>query len=168
MVRFREPSHGMSISQLTSPQRSLTFHRADTCSAILLQIKPSLNPILVPDLGESAIPGFNVGDLRVRLISLTAWPDLTQMVIYIWLRIRYLTEFMTAIPDKDASRIDDCLFTNKFDILERQILSFLHSDILAKSSSVAFLTAFLNTTLIYIYEELRECPKWTNVCVCLS
>ena len=28
--------------------------------------------------------------------------------------------------------------------------------------------AFLNASFIFIYEELRECPKWTNVCICLS
>jgi len=26
------------------------------------------------------------------------------------------------------------------------------------------MTAFLNASLIFIYDELRECPKWTNIC----
>jgi hypothetical protein len=33
---------------------------------------------------------------------------------------------------------------------------------------VDFLSTFLHASLIYIYEELRECPKWTNVCICSS
>lgn len=143
-------------------------NRADTCSAILLRIKPSLNPALIPNVGESAIPGFTAGDMKARLLPLTASPDLTQRILYIWLRLRYLTEFLAAIPDNNTSKIDDCFFSDKIDFIERQVLSLLHSDSLARSNSVAFLTAFLNAALIFIYEELRECPKWTNVCICLS
>jgi hypothetical protein len=142
--------------------------RADTCSAILLREKPRLKPILMPNVGESAIPGFTVGDLKDRLYSLTESSDLSRKIIYIWLRLRYLTELLENTPDKKGSAIDDMFFTDKIDFIERHTLSVLHSDSLTECSAVEFFTAFLNASLVYIYEELRECPKWTNVCICLS
>jgi hypothetical protein len=89
-------------------------------------------------------------------------------MIYIWLRLRYLAQILTAIPDQTTTALDDIFFSDKIDFVERHVLSVLHSEGLAASSVVDFLTAFLNASLIYIYEELRECPKFTNVCMCLS
>jgi hypothetical protein len=169
MALLRELSHGMHPyrphTQLTS---SSSVNRADTCCAILLRAKPSLKPILVPDAGESAIRGFTIGDLRERLLPLTRSSDLSQKIIYLWLRLRYLTEFLASIPNKNTSMIDDHLFSDKIDFIERQALFLLHSNSLAESGAVAFLSAFINASLMYIYEELRECPKGTNICICLS
>lgn len=167
MALFRELSLG--VHPLEQPQlRSSLSNRADTCCAILLRVKPSLNPTLVPNNGESAIPGFTIGDLEARLHPLTASGGLTQKILYIWLRLRYLTQFLATIPENNTSKLDDCFFSDKIDFIERQTLFLLHSDTLAESSSPAFLTALLNASIIYIYEELRECPKWTNICICLS
>jgi hypothetical protein len=96
-------------------------HRADTCCAILLRTKPSLQPILTPDEGESAIPGFTIGNIDTRLLSLTASHVLTQRIIYIYLRLRYLTQFLTLIPTKNTSQIDDCFYSDKIDFIERAI-----------------------------------------------
>lgn len=144
------------------------MNRADTSSAIILGQKPSLKPILIPNVGESAIPGFTVGDLKERLLVFTESADLSKKIIYIWLRLRYLTQFLTTIPDLTSTALDDIFFSDKIDFVERHVLSVLHSDALAECAVADFLTAFLNASLIYIYEELRECPRWTNVCVCLS
>jgi hypothetical protein len=150
-----------------STSSSSTTYRADTCCAILLRIKPSLDPLLITNAGEKAIPGFTVGDLRERLLPLTESTDLSKSIIYIWLRIRYLTEFLANIATK-PNEIDDCYFSDKIDFIERQALTLLYSESLAESNAVAFLTAFINASFIYIYEELRECPKWNNVSLCLS
>jgi hypothetical protein len=99
---------------------------------------------------------------------LTNSTDLSRKIIYIWLRLRYLAQILAAIPDQTTTAIDDIFFSDKLDFVERHVLSVLHSESLAESNVVDFLTAFLNASLIYIYEELRECPKWTNVCMCLS
>jgi hypothetical protein len=156
------------LQNLPQLRSSSHANRADTSCAVLLREKPSLNPVLVPGAGESAIPGFSIGDLEERLLPLTTSSDLSQMIIYIWLRLRYLTEFLASIPSQNTSAIDDCFFSDKIDFVERQALSVLHSDRLAESGAVAFLTAFINASIIYIYEELRECPKWTNISICLS
>jgi hypothetical protein len=142
-------------------------NRADTCCAILLRIKPSLEPLLITNAGEKAIPGFSVGDLRERLLPLTESTDLSKSIIYIWLRLRYLTEFLANNVTK-PNEIDDCYFSDKLDFIERQALTLLYSESLAESNAVAFFTAFINASFIYIYEELRECPKWNNVSLCLS
>jgi len=147
-------------------QRTISW--ADTCCAILLRTKPSLQPNLIPDAAESAIPGVSVGDLDSRLLPLTASPVLSQRIIYIYLRLRYLTQFLTLIPQKRTLQIDDCFYSDKLDFIERAIIYLLHSELLATSPSAAFLTGFLNAALIYVYEELRECPKWNNLCICLS
>jgi hypothetical protein len=150
-----------------STSSSSTTYRADTCCAILLRIQPSLDPLLITNAGEKAIPGFTVGDLRERLLPLTESTDLSKSIIYIWLRLRYLTEFLARIATK-PNEIDDCYFSDKIDFIERQALTLLYSESLAESNAVAFLTAFINASFIYIYEELRECPKWNNVSLCLS
>jgi hypothetical protein len=75
---------------------------------------------------------------------------------------------LAGIPNKNTQLIDECFFTDKLDLVERYILYILHSDILAENPAVAFLTAFLNASLIFIYDDLRECPKWTNICIALS
>jgi hypothetical protein len=157
-----------TIRNFTLSRSLSSVSRADTCCAILLREKPSLKPLLLPNLGESAIPGFTIGDLKDRLYALTKSSDLSRKIIYIWLRLRYLTELLESIPDKNSSAIDDMFFTDKIDFIERHTLSVLHLNSLAECSAVEFLTAFLNASLVYIYEELRECPKWTNVCICLS
>ena len=143
-------------------------NRADTCCAIHLGVKPSLKPSLIPNAGESAIPGFTIGDLKERLLAFTNSPDLSRKVIYIWLRLRYLAQILASLLEQNTTTIDDIYFSDKLDIVERHVLSVLHSDCLAESSVIDFLTAFLNASFIYIYEELRECPKWTNVCMALS
>ena len=168
-IRRRSPKNYLMVHHL--PLYSLQYlnsNRADTCSAILLRTKPTLTPLLLPNVGESAILGFTLGTLKSRLLPLTASPDLTEQILYIWLRLRYLTEFLASIPSTDRSKIDSCLFSDKTDAIERHTLSLLHSDTLAECKEVAFLTAFLNAALIFIYEEMRECPKWTNICICLS
>jgi hypothetical protein len=142
-------------------------NRADTCCAILLREKPRLKPFLMPNAGESAIPGFTLGDLKERVFLLTKSSDLSNKIICIWLRLRYLTQLLEGLPDSSTT-IDDIFFTDKLDFIERYTISLLHSDSLAESSAVDFLTAFLNASIIYIYEELRECPRWTNVSVLLS
>jgi hypothetical protein len=139
-------------------------HRADTSSAILLRVKPSLKPFLIPDAGESAIPSFTSRGLKERLLLLTKSSDLSEKIISIWLRLRYLTQLLASLPDTKTT-IDDIFFTDKLDFIERNTISLLHDDSLAESGAVDFLTAFLNASFIYIYEELRECPRWTNVCV---
>jgi len=121
--------------------------------------------MLVPHCGEEPIPGFSVGDLSTRLIPLTGSPDLTKLIIYIWLRLRYLTQFLAINSD---DKVDECFFSDKIDFIERQVVALLHSPSLSESAAVAFLTAFLNASLIFIYEELRECPRWNNLSVCLS
>jgi hypothetical protein len=146
---------------------SSSANRADTCCAIILRVKPSLDPILITNAGEKAIPGFSVGDLRERLLPLTGSADLSKSILYIWLRLRYLTEFLTSIATK-PNVVDDCYFSDKIDFIERQALTLLYSESLAESNAAAFLTAFINASFIYIYEELRECPKWNNVSLCLS
>jgi hypothetical protein len=78
-----------------------------------------------------------------------------------------LTLLLASLPETKTT-IDDIFFTDKLDIIERYTISLLHDDSLAESGAVDFLTAFLNASLIYIYEELRECPRWTNVCIFLS
>jgi len=98
-------------------------------------------------------------------MPLTDSEELTGDVLYVWLRLRYLTEFFSNVPDHT---IDDCFFSDKLDFIERHILSLLHSEKLAKCRAVAFVTAFFNSALIYIYEDLRTCPRWTNVCMVLS
>lgn len=98
-------------------------------------------------------------------MPITGSEELTGDILYVWLRLRYLTEFLNNVPDH---KIDDCFFSDKLDFLERRILFLLHSELLAESSAVAFITAFLNASLIYIYEDLRTCPRWTNVCMTLS
>jgi hypothetical protein len=146
----------------------LTNLRADTCYSILLRTKPILQPTLVTSAGESPIPGFTTGDLKDRLCLLTKTTDFSKQIIYIWLRLRYLTEFLVRMSSEKTDQIDDYFFTDKIDLVERLVISLLHSEGLAGSGSVAFFTAFLNASLIYIYEELRECPRWTNVCICLA
>jgi hypothetical protein len=121
--------------------------------------------MLIPNHGEEPIPGFSVGDLATRLLPLTASPDLTKVILYIWLRLRYLTQFLAMNSDQ---KIDECFFSDKIDFIERHVVAVLHSPSLANSAAVAFLTAFLNASLIFIYEQLRECPRWTNLCICLS
>jgi len=167
MVLFRERYHGMHPSRYDSC-KAHEFKQADTCAAILLGVRPSLKPLLIPNIGESAIPGFSVGDLKGRILGLTNSTDLSRKIIYIWLRLRYLAQMLAAIPDQTTTDIDDIFFSDKLDFVERHVLSVLHSESLAESHVVDFLTAFLNASLIYIYEELRECPKWTNVCMYLS
>jgi hypothetical protein len=54
------------------------------------------------------------------------------------------------------------------DSLEREILHVIHSSTLAKCPRVAFITAFLNAALIYIYQELREIPKLSAVGTALT
>ncbi|TVY59629.1 hypothetical protein LSUE1_G008025, partial [Lachnellula suecica] len=144
-------------------QRTISW--ADTACAILMREKPSLSPTLIPTAGESAIAGFSTGDLDSRLLSLTASPYLTKGMLYIYLRLRYLTEFLLR---HSFDSFDEYYFSDKIDFIERQILALLHSPRLAESPVVAFVTAFLNAALIYAVEELRECPKWTNVCVALA
>jgi len=90
---------------------------------------------------------------------------MTNDVLYVWLRLRYLSEFSANQSD---DTIDRCFFSDKVDFLERRIIALQHSERLYQSNAVAFITAFLNAALIYIYEELRDCPRWTNVCICLS
>jgi len=106
-----------------------------------------------------------MGDLASRLLSLTTSPDLIKIIIYIWLRLRYLTEFLALTPDH---LVDECLFSDKIDHIERHALTLMHSPSLHSSRNVTFLTAFLNACFIYIYEELRECPRWNNLSVSLS
>lgn len=156
------------IHNVVTVVRLTNLNRADTCAAILLGVRPSLKPILIPNIGESAIPGFSVGDLKGRILGLTNSTDLSRKIIYIWLRLRYLAQMLAAIPDQTTTDIDDIFFTDKLDFVERHVLSVLHSESLAESNVANFLAAFLNASLIYIYEELRECPKWTNVCISLS
>jgi hypothetical protein len=124
--------------------------------------------MLVPSAGESPIAGFTTGDLKDRLRLLTKTTEFSKQIIYIWLRLRYLTEFLARMASEKTEQIDDYFFTDKVDLVERLIISLLHSEGLAESGAVAFFTAFLNASLIYIYEELRECPRWTNVCICLA
>jgi hypothetical protein len=117
--------------------------------------------------GESeatTITDFSAGTLNTRLLALTESKYMTKGMIYIWLRCRYMTEFLYS----HLADIDDYYFSDKCDFIERQILSLIHSEHLSAVKSAAFVTAFLNAALIYVTEELRECPKWTNVCVALS
>ncbi|TVY32518.1 hypothetical protein LSUB1_G007535 [Lachnellula subtilissima] len=142
---------------------------ADIVVAILLREKPSLKPtILTPSIGEpeaNTITNYTCGTLNARLQSLTHSTPLTKRLIYIWLRLRSLSTFLLA----HTHDIDDYYFSDKCDSLERQILSLLHSPSKTNpSSSLAFTTAFLNAALIYTTEELRECPKYTNICIALS
>lgn len=153
-------------SHLTNPP-----FRADIVVAILLRQKPSLHPtILTPSIGEpeaNTITNYTSGTLNTRLRALTHSTPLTKRLIYIWLRLRSLSSFLLA----HAHDIDAYYFSDKCDSIERQILALLHSDRLSSSSSsssVAFTTAFLNASLIYATEELRECPKYTNICIALS
>ena len=44
----------------------------------------------------------------------------------------------------------------------------MHGTPLADAPNVAFLTAFLNATLIYIYGELRQVSPYTRLCVVLA
>jgi len=44
----------------------------------------------------------------------------------------------------------------------------MHSSSLASAPDVAFLTAFLNACLIYIYGELRQVSPYTRLCVVLA
>ena len=142
------------------------LNRADTCCAIYQRALPTLQPKLIPDAGETVFTcRFDIGDLRERLLSITDSEELTADALYVWLRLRYLTEFFNNVPDHT---LDDCFFSDKLDFLERRILTLLHSEQLAEGKAVAFLTAFLNSALIYIYEDLRTCPRWTNVCMTLS
>jgi hypothetical protein len=168
MGLLKELSPGMCPLKVASLEAHDLQLRADTCCAILIGERPALKPILIPTAGETAIPGFTIGDLNERLITMTDSPDLSQKIIYIWLRLRYLTQLLANIPDLTTTAIDDIFFSDKIDFVERHVLSILHSDSLAESRVVDFITAFLNASLIHIYEELRECPKWTNVCICLS
>ena len=140
--------------------------RADTCCSIFQRTLPTLQPRLIPEAGEAIFTRrFDIGDLRERLMSITDSEDLTGDVLYVWLRLRYLTEFFNNVPDQT---LDDCFFSDKLDFLERHILTLLHSEQLAEGKAVAFLTAFFNSALIFIYEDLRTCPRWTNVCMTLS
>jgi hypothetical protein len=151
-------------------------HRADTCCAILLRTKPTLQPALVPNALEPAIPGFTIGNLSERLSPLTASSHLTSGILYIYLRLRYLTQFFTTIPaslstvtsSSKSNLLDESFFSDKIDFIERAILALLSSEALAESPFAAFLTAFLNAALIFVYEELREVPKWNNVSLCLG
>ncbi|KAG9246994.1 hypothetical protein BJ878DRAFT_238959 [Calycina marina] len=143
-----------------------TVSWADTCCAIFQRTKPTLYPLLIPDAGESLFSKqFDIGDLRERLLPLTNSEELAGDVLYVWLRLRYLTEFFMNVDD---DTLDVCYFTDKIDILERRILAHLHSELLAESNTVAFLAAFFNAALIYIYEDLRTCPRWTNCAIALS
>jgi hypothetical protein len=107
---------------------------------------------------------------------LTASSHLTSGILYIYLRLRYLTQFFTTIPTSlstvtspsKSTLLDESFFSDKIDFIERAILSLLSSEALAESPSAAFLTAFLNAALIFVYEELREVPRWNNVSLCLS
>jgi len=144
----------------------MPFNRADTCCSIFQRTLPTLHPKLVPHAGESVFTcRFDIGDLRERLMPIVDSEELAADVLYVWLRLRYLTEFFNNVPDHT---IDDCFFSDKLDFLERHILSLIHSKQLANCKSVAFFTAFFNAALIYIYEALRTCPRWTNVCMTLS
>jgi hypothetical protein len=150
--------------------------RADTCCAVLLRTNPSLQPTLIPNDLEPAIPGVSVGNLSERLQPLTASSHLTSGLIYIYLRLRYLTQFLSAIPvptltsssSSSPTTLDDSFFSDKIDFIERAILALLASESLAESKAAAFLTALLNASLVFVYEELREVPKWNNVSICLS
>ncbi|KAH8589339.1 hypothetical protein B0O99DRAFT_692572 [Bisporella sp. PMI_857] len=145
-------------------QRAISW--ADTCCAIFERAKPTLKPILIPNAGEDAfVRRYEIGNLRERLLQIIDCEDLANDALYVWRRLRYLYEFVANASD---DQIDDCLFTDKIDHLERQVLSLLHSSTLGECGAVAFMTAFLNASLIFIYEELRTCPRWTNVCMTLS
>lgn len=75
---------------------------------------------------------------------------------------------ITAHSSSHPTLLDESFFSDKVDFIERAILALLHSESLAESKAAAFLTAFLNASLIFVYEELREAPKWNNVSICLS
>jgi hypothetical protein len=151
-------------------------YRADTCCAVLLRTNPSLQPTLIRNALEPAIPGVSVGNLSERLQPLTASSHLTSGLIYIYLRLRYLTQFLSAIPVptltsssfSSPTTLDESFFSDKIDFIERAILALLASESLAESKAAAFLTALLNASLVFVYEELREVPKWNNVSICLS
>ncbi|PMD56148.1 uncharacterized protein K444DRAFT_536432, partial [Hyaloscypha bicolor E] len=157
-----------------SVQRVISW--ADTCCAVLLRTNPSLQPTLIRNALEPAIPGVSVGNLSERLQPLTASSHLTSGLIYIYLRLRYLTQFLSAIPvptltsssSSSPTTLDESFFSDKIDFIERAILALLASESLAESKAAAFLTALLNASLVFVYEELREVPKWNNVSICLS
>lgn len=146
--------------------------RADTCCAIVLRSKPHFVPDLTLDAGEITIPraydGLEETDLRFRLLQLTESVDLSRYIANIWFQLRELSEFLLAIPPGDGSRLDDALFSDKLDSIEREVLHVLHSSTLASNPGVAFLTAFLNASIIYSYQELREIPKFSAICVAVA
>jgi hypothetical protein len=115
-----------------------------------------------------------VGNLFERLQPLTASSHLTSGIIYIYLRLRYLTQFLSTIPSSiissssSANILDESFYSDKIDFIERAILTILGSESLAESKAAAFLTAFLNASLVFAYEDLREVPRWNNVSICLS
>ena len=103
---------------------------------------------------------------------MTASSHLTSGIVYIYLRLRYLDQFLISVPASPSSStptiLDESFFSDKLDFIERAILALLSSESLADSRAAAFLTAFLNAALIFVYEELREVPRWNNVSILLS
>ncbi|PMD38623.1 hypothetical protein L207DRAFT_544744 [Hyaloscypha variabilis F] len=172
MIRSRGGLENLGLEG--SVQRVISW--ADTCCAILLRTAPTLHPTLIPNALEPAIPGFSIGNLAARLDPLTASSHLTSGIIYIYLRLRYLSQLLLSIPtptltsssSSSPTVLDQSFFSDKVDLIERAILSLLCSSDLASSVSAAFLTAFLNAALIFVYEDLREVPKWNNVSILLS
>ncbi|KAE9362828.1 hypothetical protein N431DRAFT_499185 [Stipitochalara longipes BDJ] len=172
MIRSRGGLEKLGLNG--SVQRVISW--ADTCCAILLRTKPSLHPNLIPNALEPAIPGFSIGNLAERLEPLTSSSHLTSGIIYIYLRLRYLSQFLLSIPTSTlttsssscATILDESFFSDKIDLIERAILALLCSASLAESRVAAFLTALLNAALIFVYEDLREVPKWNNVSILLS
>ena len=143
---------------------NLTIHRADVSCAILLRTLPSFNPTLYL-VDEDLLPTPPPTTLSQRLYPLAGSSSFAQTLTDLYSRLHQLTLFLTT---SSVAAFDDILFSDKLDILQRHIIDIMHSSSLACSPHVAFLTAFLNACLIYIYGELRQVSPYTRLCVVLA
>lgn len=167
LVRNRGGIRFLGLDGIT--QRIVSW--ADTCCAIVLRSKPRYRPNLTLNTKDAIQSTQDICyelNMRKSLSQLTQSSDLGISIAHIWSRIRQFSEFLTSIPPTDSLRLDDILYSDTLDSLEREILDILNSSTLADSPSVAFLIGFLNSALIYIYQELREIPHYSVICVALA
>jgi hypothetical protein len=89
-------------------------------------------------------------------------------IVFIWARLHQLSTFLVAAPVAETRKLDEYLWSEKLDALERQTLELFNSEALGNSPHPAFLKAFLNSVHIYIIQALREIPKGTSICRTLA
>jgi hypothetical protein len=157
-VSWYSPSLDLTLSHKDTD----ISNRADTLTAMTLRQKPLFNPLLTLNAGESHWPSplhtTSFTSLHIRLHSITSSPLLSSALTHIYARLHQLTTFLLIPPQPLQSELDSYLMSDKFDALERQIISVL------SRTSLAILIAFLNAAYAFVIRCFREIPRGNQVC----